>query len=365
MEMPTGIIADAFGRRGSMILSFLSYIISFTIFFFLPSFAFYILAMICFGLGEAFRTGTHKAMILEYLRLSNMLDLKVDYYGHTRACSQRGSALSSLIAAGLVLYSGSYRIVFLASVIPYILALLLMISYPRSLDGTVRQENTGNPFKDALQQIKSTLKDFIDIFKNPRFLKILFNSSSFDSVFKTVKDYIQPILKNYALAFPILLYITSNRRVAILTGIIYFLLYFLTSLASSSAGRLLNRIHSLPKVINCTFLLGGIFILITGSLQILSLPLVSILFFILVYMLQNLRRPLTVGYLSEQISNRVMASGLSGESQVKTILVALLSPLMGFLADILGVGTALAIMGLLLLSFLPALKIKQQSERVT
>ncbi|RLD02749.1 MAG: MFS transporter, partial [Chloroflexota bacterium] len=40
-----------------------------------------------------------------------------------------------------------------------------------------------------------------------------------------------------------------------------------------------------------------------------------------------------------------MASGLSVESQFTTLLVAAFSPLMGFLADTLGVGAALTLFG--------------------
>ncbi|MCK4798566.1 MAG: MFS transporter, partial [Spirochaetes bacterium] len=137
LEMPTGIVADSFGRRSSMIFSFISYIISFIIFYLFPFFWIYAIAMIFFAFGEAFRTGTHKAMILEYLKIKNLTQHKVDYYGHTRAASQLGAALSSIIAAVLVFYSGSYKIIFLASTIPYILDLLLMISYPKELDGEI------------------------------------------------------------------------------------------------------------------------------------------------------------------------------------------------------------------------------------
>jgi MFS family permease len=102
LEIPAGVVADTAGRRRSMVLSFLSYIVSFIVFYTLPGFASYALAMVIFGIGEAFRSGTHKALILEHLRLSDMEDLKVTYYGRTRAASQMGSALNSLIAASLV-----------------------------------------------------------------------------------------------------------------------------------------------------------------------------------------------------------------------------------------------------------------------
>ncbi len=99
-EIPTGFVADSLGRRGSMIFSFLAYILSFVIFFFFPNFLLYIVAMIFFALGDAFRTGTHKAMILHYLKLNDILHLKVEYYGYTRSWSQMGSALAALIAGG-------------------------------------------------------------------------------------------------------------------------------------------------------------------------------------------------------------------------------------------------------------------------
>jgi MFS family permease len=363
MEIPTGIIADAYGRRRAMIFSFCSYILSFLVFYFLPRYAFYALGMILFAVGEAFRTGTHKAMILEYLNLTNQVDAKVGYYGRTRACAQRGAALSSLIAAGLVLYSGSYRIVFLASIVPYIAGLALMISYPVALDGPAREQSSEKGIRRAVSQLTFTLKNFVDIFRHGEFLRILFNSASFDAVFKTVKDYIQPILKSLALALPVLISLTADRRTAILTGVIYFLLYLVSAFAATRSGTVEERIRSLPKAVNVTYLIGSALIVVTGGVLLASERLPAVAVFILIYVLMNVRRPLTVGYVSEQISTEVMASGLSGESQVKTILVALFAPLVGFLADYLGIGFALALMGLLLLLLYPVVRIRVARSR--
>ena len=102
LEIPTGLIADCYGRRSSMIFSFISYILSFFIFFFFPKFGLYAVAMILFGMGEAFRTGTHKAMILEYLKQKEITHQKVEYYGFTRSWSQIGSASAALIAGTIV-----------------------------------------------------------------------------------------------------------------------------------------------------------------------------------------------------------------------------------------------------------------------
>ena len=372
LELPTGIIADAYGRRRSMVFSFLAYICSFVIFYFFPHYALYALAMIFFAMGEAFRTGTHKAMIFEYLRQTGQSENKVAYYGHTRACSQRGSALSALIAAVLVFSSGQYRIVFIASVLPYIAALFLMISYPSSLDGAAgigatdgaagsaeaATRPTGSAWRDAWAQIKSTTLDFINIFRNPRFLRVLFGSASFDSAFKSVKDYIQPILQTLALSLPLLIGLAGTRRIAVLNGSVYFLLFLLSSFASQVSGTVLEKIQSLPRAINGAYLLGAVLIGLTGLFLKAELATVSVALFILFYMLFNLRRPLAVSYVSELISAKVMASGLSGESQLKALMVALLAPLLGFLADALGVGFTLAVVGLLLLIEYPLLRIR-------
>ena len=357
LEVPTGIVADAFGRRRAMIFSFGAYIVSFLLFYFLPTYSLYALAMVFFAMGEAFRTGTHKAMIMSYLLQTGQKQQKVAYYGHTRAWAERGAALSSIIAAALVLYSGSYRIIFLGSVIPYVAGLALMVSYPRELDGLKTKKQSVHFFEEAGQQIVATIRGFIDIFRHPGFLRTLFNSASFDAVFKTVKDYIQPVLQSLALALPILVSLSGDRRVAILTGFIYFVLYLISAFASSRAGRIEKRIPSLARSVNITYLIGGIIVLATGTLLFASSRIPAVALFILLYVLMNLRRPLTVGFVSEQISEGVMASGLSGESQVKTILVAALAPLVGFMADTVGIAVALGSMGLLLLIVFPLLRV--------
>ena len=290
---------------------------------------------------------------MEYLKIKDQLETKVSYYGHTRASSQRGSAISSLIAAALVLYTGSYRVVFLASVVPYVFLLVLLLSYPKELDGKRGSPESGRVLKDAWLQIRATLMEFVKIFRNPGFLRILFNSASFDAGFKTVKDYIQPVLEAFTLSIPVFVAWSTGRRVAVLVGIVYFLLYGLTSMASKRAGILEEKVRSLTRAVNMTFLAGCLLIAATGGLLFLASPLPSIIVFVLVYVLMNVRRPITLGYVSEQIDSHVMASGLSSESQLKTLLVAFLAPLMGLVADAWGVGTALLSVGLLLLASYP------------
>ncbi len=345
LEIPTGIFADAFGRRKAMVMAFVSYLISFIIFYLFATFPLYALAMILFAFGEAFRSGTHKALILEHLKMTEREHLKVAYYGRTRSFSQLGSALNALIAAALVFYTGSYRIMFLAATIPYSLDLLNMLSYPKALDGDLQQI----PLKHIWTQTKKTLGDFGGIFANKLALRSILNSSLFGALFKSTKDYLQPILESFALSLPFLLIVSDMQRSAVLIGLVYFIIYLFTSYASRSAAGFSDHFPSLGHAINLSFLFGAGMLFIAGFATSANLTFLSIIVFLLFYVLQNLRRPMNVSFISDKIESRIMASGLSVEAQFVTILAAFFAPLLGLLADHFGVGIALAALGTMVL----------------
>lgn len=345
-EIPTGFFADAFGRRKSMVLAFTAYIISFFIFYAFSDFYLLAVAMVLFGLGESFRSGTHKALILAYLRLNNMLDLKIAYYGRTRSASQMGSAFNSLIAAGLLFLSGEYRTMFIATTIPYLINLINLATYPKILDGELSRFDR----RALWSQVKGTFKNFIGIFKNRQVMRSILNSASFTALFKTTKDYLQPILESLALASPVLLVLDDVNRSGIVVGIVYFFIYVLTSYASRSSDRISRSFTNMATVINKTFLVGAGLLFIAGLASRQDLAIISVFVFLGFYILQNLRKPMNVAFISDRISHKVMASGLSVEAQVVTILVAIFAPVMGALADLFGVGIALICLSLVALS---------------
>jgi hypothetical protein len=324
--------------------------------YFLSDFAFLALAMVLFALGEAFRSGTHKALILEYLSINKISDLKVLYYGLTRSASQLGSALNALVAAGLAFYTGSYRFMFLAATVPYLLDLINVASYPSKLDGNI----PGFKREKVWPRIKSTLEAFIAIFKEAGVFRALMNSSGFTAFFKSTKDYLQPILAALALSMLILEDLNDNRREALIIGIVYFVIYLLSSLASRKAYQVSERFGSLGRVLNVTYLSGVVLYFLAGWMTNLEINLVAAGCFLGLHIVMNLRRPINVGLISDQIDSKVMASGLSAEAQLTTLLVALFAPLLGFLADTFGVGGGIGFMGILMLILYSAARIPKR-----
>lgn len=351
-ELPTGFIADSLGRRKAMLMAFSSYLASFVIFFLFQDFWLFAIAMIFFASGEAFRSGTHKAMILDYLKRKGIEKLKVEYYGRTRSASQLGSALSALLAIPLVFYTGDYRFVFLAAAVPYIAALFLMASYPKYLDGTTEKNGS---MKSAFSD---TWRTFTGIFRNRDSVRGILNSSVYGGVFKASKEYLQPVLKAQAVALPVLLFMADRERIAVLVGLVYFGLFLLASITSRSAGRFASMFKSLARPINMTFVLGGVLILMAGLSVHYVWYVIAILAFVGLHMIQSIRKPLNVAYISDTISSKVMASGLSVESQLVTVITAILAPIIGWMADFYGIGIALVIAGIIYLVFLPVVAVR-------
>lgn len=354
LEIPSGVLADTFGRRRAMVISFSSYLVSFSLFYlFGYSFWFSAVGMVLYGSGDAFRSGTHKAMILEYLNLKGWSHLRVDYYGRTRSCSQLGSALAALIAAALVFYNGSYRIVFLASIGPYIIDLVLMLTYPRELDGArVQSRLTLRGF------LAFTIESFRKIFQSAPLRRSILNTSLGTSSFKVSKDYLQPIVQTWAYSLPVLLAITDLQRSALLIGIVYFVIYMGTSRASRHAGDVQRKIGSSAGSLNVNYILNIGIYLVAGIGVFFDVRVLSLLAFLTIFLIQSLQKPVMVGFLSEVSDHQRMATTLSVEKQSQSLFIVMFAPIIGMLADQLSVGGALVGYSLILLILFPLARVR-------
>ena len=143
-----------------------------------------------------------------------------------------------------------------------------------------------------------------------------------------------------------MLFLDDTRRSGVVIGSVYFCVFLLTSYSSRSSDKVSKRFPGLADPINLTYIIGVCFIFIAGLATNQGLAILSILVFLGFYVLQNLRKPMSVAFLSDQINQNVMASGLSVETQFTTIFAAIIAPILGGLADKFGVGLALAVLGI-------------------
>ena len=340
-EVPSGVMADTYGRKKELYLCFFFYIVSFVLFFFTRDFGMAALAMAFFGLGEAFRSGTHKAMIYTYLEQRNWEEHKMLVYGRTRSFSLIGSAISSVLAIILVLNVPASRYIFLASIVPYVLDLLLIVSYPDSLDSSGAEPDQS--FVGAL------LHHVTSIQKRPGLRRFLFKSATFEAVFKSVKDYIQPILGMMLMSsgFVLLAGYSSDDQLKIVLGVTYGIIHLLCAYAA-------RNVYRLRRYLSAEGIMNGLYLAQIVSFAVLfwtiraSLPWLIALLFVILYLVRDMRKPVLVDICGTLTQKQERATVLSVESQLRAIITAVVAPVVGFVADKTDVGTAMLSIALLL-----------------
>jgi len=336
LEIPTGFLADSWGRKKTMLLSFIAYITAFLMFHYFESFGVMLGAMFFYAFGDACRTGTHKAMIFDYLKIKGWSSYGSAYYGRTRGWSQRGSALSALLGGLLVFFDGDYSRIFLYSIIPYLLDFFLIASYPPFLDRPSQKRSTRFLLPDSLGNLKRNYRKIGSI-------------SVYAGYYKAVKDYLQPVLQGAAVALPFMVDAPPRKREALLIAGVYTLIYLLTSRASSQAGQVHKRFPDTSRFLFYSLLVGSV--LGGGAALFLywDLPWITALFFLLIFVLENIRKPVGISYLGDSTDEAVLSTVLSLESQGETLWSAFFALVIGGVAYTLGLPVALAVVAVALI----------------
>lgn len=329
LEVPSGLMADQLGRKRSLLCSFGLYMISFLLFHQAESFWALLAGMLLFGTADAFRSGTHKGMIMTWLAHHGSLDQKVAFYGRTRSWSQMGSSVSALLAGILIFYDGQYDRIFLYSMIPYGLNLINVWSYPPTLDmGSKKSRRPG---------FRVVWNRYLDVIRNIRLLRIVHSAAAHSAFTKSLKDYLQPILLQLSFGIPILLDYSLEKKSGLIIGITYFVIYQLSSLASRRA----DLFRDLHKIGPRSLFLGLCAGLLYGMMILMELYWAALLPVVIVYVIENIRKPILTGEVADEVPDDILTSVLSTQSFWKTMLTAGMSLMLGVLIDWQGIGAGI------------------------
>ena len=349
-EIPSGIIADYFGRKKELYLCFTFYVISFICFFFTNSFLVASFAMVFFGLGEAFRSGTHKAMIYTYLDSKGWQSDKTFVYGRTHSFSLVGSTISSIVGILLILNVTSINLIFLFSIIPYVLDFILIVSYPQFLDNADKksQMNIRDLFKSGIAKLR----------KNSILKKMLVEEGMFEATISFIKDLIQPILELIIVGSGIVILSTlsAEDNLHVVLGFVYAILNLLGSIASRKS----YAIKQSRSNLTCLYFIHLMLAISMALLAVISKnPYLVFGVYIIIYLLYNIRKPIFVDEIDEHIEKSSRATVHSLSSQLKSLFLIIFAPLLGFIADKFGISSIMLILAAIFIITLPLLKFKK------
>eukprot|EP00466_Bigelowiella_natans_P001541 jgi/Bigna1/78239/fgenesh1_pg.53_\ len=352
-EYPSGVIADRCGKKISLLSSFIMYMVSFLLYSFgSESFAVLAIAAMLYGMGEALRSGCHKAMILQWLERHGHLKQKTFLYSRTRSFSNLGSAINAVTAVCLVVFVPGSSVIFLGSIVPMMLDFILVATYPSYL----------NVWSETPATMWSLVKDefsaLVTLLSHPHNRRKVLSSSIFQASHKTLKDYIQPIMVILGGEMLKQWRVSGENRVRTLTKVVIgctYALFYLVSCAGTRnswriAGLFSSEKTAMDRIFDAFLVLAiGIGVFVWTELPVLVIPA-----YLFLYFLTNTRRPLAMSQVSELMGKKRRATVLSVESLLNSIAFFILAPACGFIAHHFGISVLFLAFGVsgLLLNFL-------------
>lgn len=372
LELPSGLLADQWGRRRVTALCFAMYAISFVGFGMtgqrgtdIPIFLWLAGCLMFFALGEALRTGSHKAIMLDYLDSTGQSERVTHLIGCTRSVSKFTSAVAAICGGILLVWSRDYAPLFYLSAGAACCGFVLLLTYPRRLEGDVWR----NRQHQQAASLPVEHQPFREMWQRSGFRALFIQSVLFESQLKIILKYFtQPFLKvGLGLLGISIIAAPGVSGIAAMGAFWVGLSEFMRDSVGSLGARLSpdfeqrtgDRRVALNRVYQTGLLTGLVLAACTLNLKWGLLP--GILILTALTLLQNLRRPIFVSELNTQMLKTQRASVLSLESVSRAVTVAVLLPLFGWAADHFGLIAVWSIAACMLIVGL-CWKLKPQNE---
>ncbi len=325
MEIPSGILADRLGKKSTLILARSFLIPAYLLFWLTGSFLSFLIAMVFLGLNKAFKSGTHKAFIYDFLKQTRSEVSPSEVFGKGKFWGRIGEAVSSLIG-GFIAVKFGYHYVFLLALFPALLNTLNAFTYIGIKEDHIKQNSSKPGIKEHLRRALNEFRE------KPVVLKLILNSSLFMICAETIEIYFQPYMANVDI--PVTWF-----------GVIYTAIFIMTAFGSRYA-HLLEKKVSRAALTNLTGWAGFLPLLLLG-LNINS-RFITILFFF-IFFLRHIRRPAITTEINDNISSENRATILSTDSFIRSVIKMILLPLLGYITEISSMYTSIMILAILIL----------------
>ncbi len=340
-EVPLALIADRLGRRRALTTSFVLACGAFALFGLSATssqaLTLVVIGQTIYGLAESLRTGTHKAIVLDWLSSQGESQRRVEVLGKMRFFSKSSAGLAALVAGLIVWSTGQLSALFWAAIIPTFLGALLLVRYPKEAEGEFDRTRKDERPNDA-PSVKVALR-------RGGVWALILPSLLFESQVKLAIAYLQPALAEGSEALG--LEVVGGLG-ALVIGAYMAISGLLAGSASLLSTRLLAWFKSAPSALFNVHLSAALVLTITAASLSLNLAWLGLIVMAGLAALQNARRPIFVTAIDDEMDPHYRATTLSLESQGRSWLYALTSIAVGWFADTFGLSAAFALMALAL-----------------
>jgi DHA3 family tetracycline resistance protein-like MFS transporter len=333
-EVPTGIVADVYSRKLSIIIGYLLMGIGFLVEGFFPSFLPILLAQVIWGLGYTFTSGATQAWITDEVgeEDANRLFLRGTQVGLFASLLGMGAAM--LVGANnvaLPLRVGSLGVMLIGFALAFIMPETGFHPTPREDRNT--WQHMWHTFHQGVKAVRS----------KPRLMNIVFiglfyglYSEGFDRL------WVKHLLDHFEL--PV---IFGNNQVA-----------FFAVLRVASTLLTILAVRFVEKRVDATspLAIGRAVLVVTGTIAVTLIGFaispflfLSLGFYIVISVLRNVQIPLQTAWVNQKLDPQVRATVHSMFGQVDAIGQTLGGPVVAMIASVASAVASLVTSGLLLL----------------
>ena len=315
-EIPSGFLADIWGRKRTLIAGALFGFLGYSIYSFSSSFVGFLLAEIILGIGQSCISGTDTAMLYDTMLALDKREKYLQVEGQMTSVGNFAEAIAGI--AGGLLAVISPRFPFMCQ------AVIALIAIPAALM-LVEPKLHSSFKKPGIKEIMITFKS--TLFGKKELIQNIMLSSVIGASTLTMAWFVQPFFKN--ISIPVAVY-----------GILWTCLNATVGFSALLAYRIERKLGE-TRVVTLIVLLTTITYIALFLSQ--SFWLLAIIF--VFYILRGIATPVLKDYINKLISSETRASVLSLRNLIIRGIFSLLAPFVGYLADKVSLQVAFLIAG--------------------
>ena len=303
-EVPSGYLADLFGRKACIVFSTIFSFVGFLFFCFFSGFYYFLIAQILVGFAGSLISGSDSALIYDTLLQTNNKDDYAKIEGRNYAIGNFSEATAGIFG-GFLAVSSIYLPV-------YVQTAFIFLSIPIAFTLVEPEITNITSSRISLQSIFILVKS--TLFESSKLRWLIVYSSAMGVATLSMAWFSQPFF--IAIDLPLVLF-----------GIFWALLNFSSGISSYNSHYFSNKFNYksliyFSVIMSLSFFLLGFSIISYG------------LFFIfIIYFLRGIVTPILRNEINKITSSNIRATVLSVRSFIIRVSFAILAPVLGFIAE--------------------------------
>jgi len=303
-EVPSGYLADLFGRKACIVFSTIFSFVGFLFFCFFSGFYYFLIAQILVGFAGSLISGSDSALIYDTLLQTNNKDDYAKIEGRNYAIGNFSEATAGIFG-GFLAVSSIYLPV-------YVQTAFIFLSIPIAFTLVEPEIKNITSSKNSLQSIFILVKS--TLLESSKLRWLIVYSSAMGVATLSMAWFSQPFF--IAIDLPLVLF-----------GIFWALLNFSSGISSYNSHYFSNKFNYKSLIYFSVIMSLSFFLL--GS----SIISYGLFFIFIIYFLRGIVTPILRNEINKITSSNIRATVLSVRSFIIRVSFAILAPVLGFIAE--------------------------------